>query len=92
MGCPLKAVLNEVTKRELRAIADEAEAERLRLDWPYLLRVSHHPGLDRAVVTVTADGQRPSAAVLPLDEAVLLRKALDSVIGSMRARRDGAAK
>jgi hypothetical protein len=71
---------------ELKCMADDAEAQRKQLDWPYLLRVTDHAGLGRAVVTVASFDHAPVAAMLPLAEALELRKALDSVIEAMRKR------
>lgn len=75
--------------QELRHAADDCEAQRKKLNWPYLFRVGFHPGLDRCVVTVASFDHSPVASMLPIEEAILLRQAVDSVIGQMEAARAG---
>lgn len=82
-------IMTSLQRAEMRRMADDAEAERVRLNWPYLFRVTDHVGLDRAVVTVASYHHNPCAALLPLDEAVALRGALDWVIASMQKRAGG---
>ncbi len=70
-------------QKEFRTLANEAEAIRNKLDWPFFMDVFRYKKLNRVVFRLASTAGPPIAWSLPLEEALKLKHDLNEVIDSI---------